>query len=287
MIFKSLIVNMYNHKLNLFNISSLFYNKINIIKTKNKYFVILFGPTGSGKTYAATKSLNIISNDDHLNETINMDNLKNTFVNISIDDIIYTHIFTDMNNLSGKNILVNNFHNFIKLNNLSYDNLCDILINDKLLYDELSKQSENLYFNMRKQTDSLSYVILHYAIYHNLNIFFETIGNNHDYIINNVIKSICEYYNYIPIIIYPKVSYDNILSRVINRGIKEGRFPSINNINKYINECYNSYEIIKQTKFNNIILCDFDNNEHHNIVNNNIINYSICINNNKLNKSIV
>ncbi len=256
--------------------------------TKNKYLVILYGPSSSGKSLARKIATNIIKTS--FNETINEKELYDTFMDTGVDELTYDKEFVDNNkSITVLEKLKKVFENYIKDNNikLTNNNKYDIIHNN---IDKLIEQSINpIYMKHRKdKMDNLSELLLFLASFLNKNIFFEVATANIDYIYK--ILAFLDWYNYIPILIYPFTYETNLLyKRSIDRGIKEGRFlkcsgiyslewqieKNINIFNKFLlKEFPNKYKTCILYRYNT----DLNNNDYQSINNfifNNLNNYKL------------
>jgi hypothetical protein len=193
-------------------------NKLNG-NTKNKYFVILMGSPGSGKTISRKLAVKYISkylenntDDDLCND------IFNSFIDIAIDDIVYDGQIEETKK---------EYISVIKTGREKFKELSTKYksYND---YDEdkLAKESEDLYFGMRPAFDSVGEILLNISAYLNANIFFETLGN--EQYIKTLINTVCIPYKYNLLIIYSSITNEDIhIERLKKRGISEGRFPNI------------------------------------------------------------
>lgn len=177
-------------------------------KTKNKYFIVLYGPPASGKTRARDLSY------EYLKEYFGEDNAKDSFIDVGIDEITLDQ---KIDNKSVGLLLKDNLHNIIP--GIDKSKNPEELIKGKI--ETLARTSQDIYFENRK--DYYSAILLYFAISIDRNIFLETTGFNIKYL-NNIIKDVV-FYSYIPIILYPFVnSVTELYNRSIMRGINEGRF---------------------------------------------------------------
>jgi len=179
------------------------------IETKNKYFMILYGPPASGKTLGRKIGCHLLQ--EKYSENINVEQIINTFIDTNVDELTYN---TKIDGKTVRDLLLEN------VNNLCQDQKCT----EKYVHDNIEKFVESG-FKIYKQgrADSLSELLFYFSVYLNKNIFIEMSSGDIDYL-EKVINSL-NYYGYIPIIIYPFVPDVKILyDRSIRRGLKEGRF---------------------------------------------------------------
>lgn len=233
------------------------YNCLNIkTKTKNKYFVILYGPPASGKTLARKIACDFIKKN--FQETLTLEEILNTFIDTSIDDIVYDVEYEK--NVSLKTHLVNLLNKaFEHKSNL--DTKSDIDYETSIAKDftkdftkdfskdfskdnvkEQLKQNIDLYFEYRKNRniDGISALLAASASYINFNVFFETASPSFDYI-RDLINTLF-YSNYKIIFIYPYTEDENILiERSKKRGLEEGRIPPAEFITYMKTKCYEQY----------------------------------------------
>lgn len=232
------------------------------IQTKNKYFVILIGPSASGKSIARDYSINIINQIEKMDKH----SLKGSFIDINIDDIALQCINQDMvelsrelkNNISLTNIQVQDY-----ISECNKQINCDVPIQETQPNDFIIQQ-QNKYFEARKHIENIPMIITFLALHLNQNIFFETTGSNYDYLTNNIITNMCFYNNYIPVVIYPYTELCNLYQRSLSRGKEEGRIPSKQAITKMycsikpvFDKLINFFNDIKDNKY---ILLKYDNN---------------------------
>jgi len=187
-------------------------------KTKNKYFVILYGPPASGKTLARKLSAHIIKK--YYEENLEEKYIYSTFIDTNVDKLTYDKIIKDENitviEKLKKTVKEYFDENKIVLNN---DNNVDILRGH---IPEIVKRTIYPIY-VKNRADSLSELMIFIASFLNKNIFFEIATADINYV-NNLLY-LLKWYGYIPIIVYPYTSNVNLLyKRSINRGITEGRF---------------------------------------------------------------
>jgi hypothetical protein len=214
-------------------IMELLHNEISansVTKTVNKYIIITYGPTGSGKTNAKTIGLNCIK-DFFEEQLIN----KDTFIDTGVDDIIYSY---SPKNKPGEAPALRIKNQLVKKlkETFSSDLLCDEIQKNEEYGEKrkkqldthnakISKESFDIYSIFRKEADKISDLLLSFAVALGYNIFFETASEDLSYIYK--IVSNVKYYGYIPIIIYPYTNNFNLLyDRTLERGFNEGRFIS-------------------------------------------------------------
>jgi len=198
---------------------------------KNKFFVILIGSPGSGKSIARKIILNFLK--DKLSKTEEIDKIDKSFLDISIDDLVYSLKLDD--GLSGLDKLKENYKTFDS----------DLSNNESTL-DELSKSSTDIYFDLRKHINPLGEMFLFLASYLNCNLFFETVGDYPEWIISALIQNICDYYGFIPIIVYPYIDdFEIQKQRIISRASEEGRLPSLKFVEERRKSVEESFEILK------------------------------------------
>lgn len=183
--------------------------------TRDKYFVILYGPPASGKTIS--RKIGLLKLVKNYGE--NLENIEKTFIDTSIDDIAYNTVGADGKGPKIIEKLKENIDKRLK----SY-----ITIEEKMEYvkknlTEIVKTSFEIYSRGRDNT--LSELLMHYGFFLGKNIFLEISTGNVKYIQSLIQR--CRWYGYKIISVYPFISDVNILfDRSIRRGIKEGRFLS-------------------------------------------------------------
>ena len=227
--------------------------------TKNKYLVILIGAPGSGKSIARKIATKIVGNVELLKEmrtTEKYDNIFNSFMDISVDDYVYGAKINGEDN--GADKLKKNYAEI-------YGN--DALTEDEKL-NEIKVTSGQQYFKIRNNLNSISSIMLYISAYLGLNIFFETIGH-FNYIDNFLINDFCKYNKYIPIIIYPYISDNEIhKSRILDRAKIEGRLPDLDfvfkikdSVDKTFNDLYDNSNKYLNDDLNMVILFKYDNSK--------------------------
>lgn len=186
-------------------------------RTNKKFLVILYGPPASGKSLARKVACHIIKTRFH--EELEKQDIFKTFIDTNVDDLTYDAEYMN----SGErvlDVLKRNFAQQMGDRGANKDDVEDIKQN----IDTLAQSSFDIYRAHRQ--DALSELLLYLGAFLERNIFFETATPDELYI-EKLIKSL-EFYNYIPIVIYP---YTNNLAevsrRMINRGREEGRFLHI------------------------------------------------------------
>lgn len=234
--------------------------------TKNKYFVILYGPPGSGKTLARKIACYIIKK--YYNEEASVEQIEKNFVDTGIDEITYD-IVEPTSGKQVRELLIANLKKQLGLGEndpLNVDTYFDIIKNDPSLLGQLASSSFQIYRANRK--DSLSELLYYFAISIKKNIFMELASPQPVYL--DRVLALIHYYGYIPIFIYPFVSKSSILcDRAIKRGLREGRFLKCKNafgIENTMSECLKSYDNMKNIirKYNKSYIlqynADFDIN---------------------------
>ena len=209
-----------------------------------KFFIILMGSPGVGKTIARKVVLTKLF---PLKDKIFYDKMYNTFIDISIDDYIYSYY--DENNINGLQIILDaSKHILDKINSIdeiySYSNNTLNRIESKShILNELYKLSSDSYYSIRNKLKSIGDIMMYIAIYMGFNIYFETTGANYIYVFR-LIKEIINVHHYKLIIIYPYL-LDNYIhaQRLFERGKIEGRLPNIEEVIKQksiIDDNYNT-----------------------------------------------
>lgn len=216
--------------------------------TKNKYFVILYGPPGSGKSLARKIACNIIKK--YYNETITEEDIEKIFIDTGIDEITYD-VVEPSTNKSTRELLIENLKKQLGLemgasiDTIDKNTYTDKIKNNPELLKKLAQSSFEIYKNNRK--DSLSELLYYFAISIKKNIFMEMASPQNVYL--DRILALMQYYQYIPIFIYPFVSKSSTLcDRAIGRGLKEGRFLECKNsfgIENAMKNCLDNYGNIK------------------------------------------
>ncbi len=216
---------------------------------KSKFFVICYGPPASGKSLSRKIACNIIK--QHFSDIIpesfktsNVDELMKTFVDTSVDDIIYNINTKEKVDVSGdrvktvKDILIENIGKVFK-NDIRFAKVTDfedfekkLSTKDKLQLlqnSEISEQfkeqvtlNQKLYFNYKDIADDISLLLGAFAILRKKNVFFEIASPAVEYM--NDLISVLYKWKYNIIFIYPYTTdIDLLCKRSINRGCAEGR----------------------------------------------------------------
>lgn len=210
--------------------------------TEKRYLVLTFGPTGSGKTLARIVACKFIK--DYFREENTIEEIKNSFVDTGVDEITYNK---KINNQTVSDRLKENFKNIFGAN-YEYKNYDDFVENiDKQKFDDLLKSSYNIYRKNRADAESETLLYLSAVFKKNIIMEFATYD---PFYFEIIIKYYCEYYNLIPVVIYPYIhSPKELFKRTLGRGVKEGRFVKCNGdhgIHKMLlNDYANHEEIIK------------------------------------------
>lgn len=290
---QSELISYVQSKLNISKLNKLKLDKSKSNNLKNKYFVLLMGAPGTGKTIARKLAIcTLLKNFEQISiEDIQKNEYKNiilnSFVDISLD--IFIDEFVDQStNLTGKELLIKQskdliINEFVKLKSTNFDsgkfNLTDSYSDDIYnfvksnikLQKKLAKTTYKTYYMIRKHVQNISMIILYIATYLELNIFFETTGADLKYLL----MLISEYYtyNYIPIIVNSYISDENIhKERLIKRALQNGRFINWNlhvmpkNKLASKNFDYLKHKYMSKTNVKNIGFIKFDNGP--NILNN-------------------
>jgi hypothetical protein len=213
-------------------------------KTKQRYFVILYGPPASGKTLArkiACYQIKKVFSESK----INPNKPYETFIDTSIDDIIY-RIKRGQKDQTGKEKLIESLEDFFD-RDISEIDQRDIKDNINKIYDKGYK----IYSDIRKdyRVDALSELLYFYAVVMEKNIFFELSSPSSGYV-NKILKML-QWYDYIPVLIYPYMNDVNRLYELsIARGLTDGRFIKCrNDYNSLINKiivCLGGYPYLKE-----------------------------------------
>jgi hypothetical protein len=201
-----------------------------------KFFVILMGTPGSGKSLArklivkklidkfgkpATSSdASSASPDDASTasaDTLTFKKVLNSFLDISIDDLVYN---LKLNENQGSKTIKEKFDSLRigkNIKDLSEDEIKNI-----------AEETSKIYRDFRKEVDPLSYMFIFLSAYLKSNIFFETVGRDFS-MFEYFFKDVCEYHNYIPVIVYPVITdFEIQKERIFSRAMSEGRLPDIN-----------------------------------------------------------
>ena len=211
------------------------------VKTEKKYVVILFGPPASGKSIAKHIAYNIIK--EKFDEKESYDNISKSFIDTNIDDITYS---VETNNTTVEQLLKDNISKVLPDLENKPEKRQKELVKHKIT--ELVKTSFGIYQSNRKRVDIVSELLYYFSIFLGKNTFIETSSGDPEYI-GKIISSF-NFYNYIPILVYPFTQDVNTLyERSISRGIKQGRFLLCDGpygLAKLMTICLENYKKIKQ-----------------------------------------
>ncbi len=216
---------------------------------KSKFFVICYGPPASGKSLSRKIACNIIK--QHFSDVIpesfrssNVDEMMKTFVDTSVDDIIYNINTKEKVDITSdrvktvKDILIGNISKVFK-NDIRFTKVADFEDFEKILStkdklellqnSEISEQfkeqvtvNQKLYFNYKDIADDISLLLGAFAILRKKNVFFEIASPAVEYM--NDLISVLYKWKYNIIFIYPYTTdIDLLCKRSINRGCAEGR----------------------------------------------------------------
>ncbi len=216
---------------------------------KSKFFVICYGPPASGKSLSRKIACNIIK--QHFSDVIpesfrssNVDEMMKTFVDTSVDDIIYNINTKEKVDITSdrvktvKDILIGNISKVFK-NDIRFTKVADFEDFEKILStkdklellqnSEISEQfkeqvtvNQKLYFNYKDIADDISLLLGAFAILRKKNVFFEIASPAVEYM--NDLISVLYKWKYNIIFIYPyTTNIDLLCQRSINRGCAEGR----------------------------------------------------------------
>jgi predicted ABC-type ATPase len=174
---------------------------------KNKYIIIPYGPSGSGKSYTLSTFLNNI-----LGMNIN------NFININVD--LITQIFCKKYDTNSRELINKYIGNNQHLKDITYDKFNDSYI---AIIDSLDDKFSKLYYDYRRYcSDELRKEIFYDAIMKGQNIIYEKTGNKIMDVSDTIDYAKKNGYNVI--VIYPfystikKILY-NIFSRTLDGGI--------------------------------------------------------------------
>jgi hypothetical protein len=216
---------LFNETLNKIPDTGLYQKQDFMYLTENPTFIITYGPPASGK--------------GHLMDNLDIFHKMKIRVNINIDDIIEQHPNFKLDSKKCKE-LINQFNCPIISSteqNTDYINMINTCSTNYLKYKNSG-------------ADNISTLLLLYSLKNNLNIIYETTGNNIDWTLKTVIPIIPT--NYSLIIIYPLVSENILLKRSCERGKKIGRFPENNVIKNTIINAQNN--LLKLLDSDNVLL---------------------------------
>lgn len=240
------------------------YDCTNKYKTTRKYFVILYGPPGSGKTDAFKESCKLIK--EHFEEHLNIDEIMSTFINSGLDDLVYrfVHKTDEPHNIDNTKIkLIKSLNEFLR-RKLGYssgdEKITETFVKNPINASELGNNSYKIYSKMKSSMDDMSSLLLWVASYFKRNILFEISSGDFKYI-NNMIALLS---GYIPIIIYP---YSNNLKQLFERNairsLSEGRFVSCGFIRDKMTLSIQNFNIMLENfdreYSGDIIVCSYDN----------------------------
>lgn len=224
----------------------------NVHSTKNKYFVILYGPSASGKTFVRNVAIDKImeyEKDNKDNNNNNNDNICKTFIDTGLDDLTYKMCYNndDINNVQEtvQKTVQDELIRITKEICGENENLSTCKIDNEEKIKEVINKTSPIYLSNR--ASALSDLLVAYAVALDKNIFFEISIANKDYIINTIDR--LGYYGYISVIIYPFVdNVNDLYTRNINRGYKEGRWLSCDGpfgLNKNMKSMFVDYDDLK------------------------------------------
>jgi hypothetical protein len=238
------------------------YNKMDNIKiTKNKYFVILYGPPSSGKTLAKKIGCYLIKK--YMEEELKENEILDTFIDSNIDDLIYDKEIEDTNDNNVKKrvqqILLDQLTKYKEQAKIQNDITKDNIDNSQSIKDFINFCEK--FYSRENKPDSLSDLMIFLGSYLKKNIFFETGSGSLYYA--NTIMNILKLYNYIPIIVYPYVdNIDLLYERAIKRGNKEGRFIARTSIESMSNSSVNNYNKLFDSNSQDDIINEFKKNKN-------------------------
>lgn len=203
--------------------------------------IITYGPPASGKGYIS---------QHELKKTLHIDPKSESTVEINIDNIV---------------------DQLPAYKSEMKDKGCIKLYDSTQFSDEIDKYKmeacKKIYSKYRSQekvdgktAEDLSYQLFLDAVDKNLNIIFETTGNDTTWLIPNVLenKSV-KAKNYDIIIVYPVVNTQTINERAFQRAKIEGRYPTPEEINKMVENAQKNLDSL--FKYVNRILIYDNNNE--------------------------
>lgn len=190
-------------------------------------FMLMYGPQGSGKTTVSKKVVESLGLQMH------------DFIRLVIDELVYqSKEFKDeidkiFESDEGKKyiLLINNL-----INNLDVKEAINNLNNN-----ETKKYINTLYFSARKYMNEINDKLLEYAFNKNINIIFETVGNNWGTWHSNLLRSFNK--NYETRLVFPYVEMMTLKIRYLNRAIVEKYSLNIYEDN-IINDIWNNLLII-------------------------------------------
>jgi hypothetical protein len=214
--------------------------------TRNKYFVICYGPPASGKSIARKIACNLIKNIYMDGEDIST--ILSSFIDTGIDDIIASTI--TRNSIPLKDLLKQNIKHLISgdIEGLRDEELHRKLEPHKILLES----NQEIYFNVKKQVDEMSLLLGVFASLLGKNVFFEISRPNITYI-KNLIDTVYQW-KYKILFIYPyTTNYELLCYRSNRRGLTEGRIVPCEQIKKDIIDCKKEYD----TKVKNDLLTNY------------------------------
>jgi len=255
-------------------IEKIFKNYEEVMPTINRYFVLLVGPAGVGKSLGRQIAIKEIEKLEKLFGNKNAIN-DDKFIDINIDDYVYGYY---ENENSSQSILIKETIELIeKINDQKFESFYNYDEQTKSLSYKINEnieiiknlkeifiKSSEKYMKIRNKIDKISDILMYSAVYYKYNIYFETTGSNYDYL-QRIIYEFSNSYNYIPIVINPYIENNQVHGkRLFQRGFKEGRFRDIievMNTKKTIQENIEKLfqYILSAKNIKNSVILQFDN----------------------------
>lgn len=216
--------------------------KYDLTEQRQKYCVFLVGAPGVGKSKGLEMVVDRITTMDRL-EMNQVDFLK-SFISMNVDD--YTYGKVDESGESGTIEL-------LRAKNKMIERYGEEEVK-KMYYDKSTpgrsdwlKEPRDIYFRRRGNINALSDIMIAIAVYFEMNIVFETVGRDINYI-EQLIISVCKYSNYIPVITHVTMTNDTLhMERVFSRYLKEGRildFDEIKSLKEQVKKLYSKENIL-------------------------------------------
>lgn len=268
---------------------------------KTNYYILAMGPTGAGKTNARKIGFHIVSKlEKIINENeYNEENIKKSFIDISLDDYIDDAILNSGQNIDKRShiYMLNKMRNSEKAvtqqmkeewgrelephtrnkekgsetrklaveKEVRSNNVKDLRTllkkeqDNNDAYEAVKNISTTTYFNFRQEVDAIPMIMIHVAHYFKLNFIFETTVNG-KWMPEYMLANIPDYFC---IVVYPSTSALNLIERTKLRAVDNYRFVSdtLKEMEVDVIKGDTTWNEIKNLSIRNMYLYKYDNNE--------------------------